>query len=513
MKKPIIAGISISICLSLVIGAFLAPVTVYAWSVTGLQSTIASLILSLLLSSGSAPVNNAWLTQLNTAYGVESSIGTIGDAINSGLLTEVNGVLTDTGLSQAIAAESAYTDLGLAEIFTTTASDVGVAAGSGAANLASTAIEVGTVGTIGVFAGAVLAGVGAGIIANKVVNWAGNAIRAGVSYFQTPQIIADMGPGATYLEANYRSGQAVNKFVVPANCYGVYYIDNNPQSGLYGYASAQIVNLNNTAVTAKISTGSTWANQNIGNAGQGFYYAPTIGNMQNFKQFSNASDMNDYITALRNGTETPDTIKSPDIITPQGNAYGIIGEDGEDAIAGIDNQIPDGYTISPVDVQDYLNFADDARQNTEQGLTDQENNGQLFEDLIQDLINPYQQPEPEQPVAPSDPSHPVTPQQPIIPDKPDISNQDIQDSLNLATTPELKEVFPFCIPWDIVDCFLLFRVTTREAPYISWNMPDGNNITLDFSIFDSVAELLRMLELALFIVGLAVGTRYLIGAT
>ena len=66
---------------------------VFALSAGGIQTTIASVILSLLLQSGAAPVNSAWVNTLNASYGIESSIGTIENAIQSGLLTE-----TATGL-------------------------------------------------------------------------------------------------------------------------------------------------------------------------------------------------------------------------------------------------------------------------------------------------------------------------------------------------------------------------------------------------------------------------------
>ena len=61
-----------------------------------------------MLQSGVAPVNQKWINQINASYGVESSIGTIEDMISNGLLTETANGLVDTGLSQAIQNESAY---------------------------------------------------------------------------------------------------------------------------------------------------------------------------------------------------------------------------------------------------------------------------------------------------------------------------------------------------------------------------------------------------------------------
>ena len=60
-----------------------APVCVYALSLGGLRGTIASLIISLLLQTGVAPTNQTWINSLNSAYGVESSSGTIEDMISN----------------------------------------------------------------------------------------------------------------------------------------------------------------------------------------------------------------------------------------------------------------------------------------------------------------------------------------------------------------------------------------------------------------------------------------------
>ena len=113
-KKRISKLIVVTILFLSVSTVFLnSSIVVYAWSAGGLRSTIASIIVSMLMSSGAGVTNMDWLTQLNNAYGVESSIGTLENAISQGLLTESAGTLVDTGLSDAIMANSAYTDLGL----------------------------------------------------------------------------------------------------------------------------------------------------------------------------------------------------------------------------------------------------------------------------------------------------------------------------------------------------------------------------------------------------------------
>ena len=117
--------------------------------------------------------------------------------------------------------------------------------------------------------------------------------------------------------------------------------------------------------------------------------------------------------------------------------------------------------------------------------------------------------------VPDQPDKPLIPDQPTFPDKPEATPEDIQDMGDLTTTPDLRSVFPFCIPWDIYHIFLIFDTgENRKAPHIDFIFPGTDwHIDVDLAQFDPVAALLRLLELILFIVGLAVATRKLIGAT
>lgn len=78
---------------------------------------------------------------------------------------------------------------------------------------------------------------------------------------------------------------------------------------------------------------------------------------------------------------------------------------------------------------------------------------------------------------------------------------------------DLKEFFPFCIPFDLYDFFSCLNADP-VAPVIDWAipLPGGSSypITIDLSIFDPVAKILRTMELLLFCVGLAFKTRDLI---
>lgn len=78
---------------------------------------------------------------------------------------------------------------------------------------------------------------------------------------------------------------------------------------------------------------------------------------------------------------------------------------------------------------------------------------------------------------------------------------------------DLTKLFPFCIPFDLYD---MLNVLCAEpiAPSFDWEItaPTGKkeNFTIDLSVFDSVAQVVRTVELLGFCVGLAFKTRDLI---
>ena len=80
-------------------------------------------------------------------------------------------------------------------------------------------------------------------------------------------------------------------------------------------------------------------------------------------------------------------------------------------------------------------------------------------------------------------------------------------------TLDLKQYFPFCIPFDL---YAFFTCLNAEpvAPVIEWIIPLPGGKTypfeIDLSAFDSVAQILRRMQLLLFCVGLAFKTRDLI---
>ena len=101
------------------------------------------------------------------------------------------------------------------------------------------------------------------------------------------------------------------------------------------------------------------------------------------------------------------------------------------------------------------------------------------------------------------------------------TKEDIKTDVNVPDdmkdyTPKLIDLFPFCIPFDIYR-FLKCLAADPEAPVIDFPLITENSfgippftLHLDFSKFDSVAKVLRTMELLGFCVGLAFVTNNLI---
>lgn len=496
----------------------IAPVSVMAISLGGLQSTIASIIISLMLQAGVAPVNQSYLTALNTSYGY-----TIETAISEGLLTESAGTLVDTGLSSAIESASAYTDLGLSEIFTTTVEDAGVIAGSGAVNIANTAIHVGTAGTIGAFAGAVAVGVGAGVLINHLREYIGDIIRYGFpmsqNTFQT--ILNNIPSGYSKVYYGVRSNNSLltnvySQFKFTGNnviCVGYYNSAGDFESILRNKVGNSTVPCRELQYTNSTLTSDRESNTTSG---------PIISNtyiVLDKKVDYVADNRNDALNIIdnwqNNNIELPQIV-APDIIGSEGNQQ---YDSDNDSYPGIVNQLNEGEDMTPVNMNDYQTFADNANENTDNGNTGQDN-ADLFNDLIDLLIVdaptiPDEPIIPDSPVdVPTVPDRPVVPQQPTIPTKPDVTQEDIDEALEGVTTIDLRSVFPFCIPFDLYNIVKIFDTgENRRAPHIVYTFPGTDwTIDIDLVVYDTAAGILRLMELILFIIGLAVATRKLIGA-
>lgn len=76
-------------------------------------------------------------------------------------------------------------------------------------------------------------------------------------------------------------------------------------------------------------------------------------------------------------------------------------------------------------------------------------------------------------------------------------------------TIDLTSFFPFCIPFDVYDAITLFSadpVAPNMPLYMTWRGTQYG-FDIDLSSFDSLAAILRRMEIILFIVGLAAVTR------
>lgn len=79
---------------------------------------------------------------------------------------------------------------------------------------------------------------------------------------------------------------------------------------------------------------------------------------------------------------------------------------------------------------------------------------------------------------------------------------------------ELKDIFPFCVPFDVFDIVKNLQAG-REAPSFSYQFKFDKigldyTFNIDLSDFDTVATILRTMELIAFCVGLALITRQII---
>ena len=103
---------------------------------------------------------------------------------------------------------------------------------------------------------------------------------------------------------------------------------------------------------------------------------------------------------------------------------------------------------------------------------------------------------------------------PSNPDNGDGDNSGDSDVDKVSFVRDLKTLFPFCIPFDLIDCIRLFNAEP-ETPKIDIPMhfPIVNvdyTFTIDLKDFDGVAKICRSMFLIMFIIGLVFATRPLI---
>ena len=98
--------------------------------------------------------------------------------------------------------------------------------------------------------------------------------------------------------------------------------------------------------------------------------------------------------------------------------------------------------------------------------------------------------------------------------KPDTGGDSGSDKENSSFTADLKKLFPFCIPFDLVSCFKLFNadpVTPKvEIPVHFGIVNIDYTFVITLEEFNDVAMICRSMFLILYIVGLILVTRSLI---
>lgn len=132
----------------------------------------------------------------------------------------------------------------------------------------------------------------------------------------------------------------------------------------------------------------------------------------------------------------------------------------------------------------------------------EEEKQKVMDEFVDSLVNPTENPDPNPNPDPDNPDKPV------IPDNPD------NPTNNDTFLADLKHLFPFCIPFDLVDCFKLFNaepVTPRvEFPVHFGIINYDHTFVIDLKDFDKAAVVCRSTFLIIYMTGLILATRALI---
>lgn len=497
------------------------------------STTLADNIMTYYALSGSAVANTDWINTLYSSYG--SSFGTIEELANQGYL-----IMNDSGfwepvqeLGQMIEQAPAYSSLGLNEMFNVSAEEVaaggGFAAASGGSILAGSLGGVASTGIVPLFGGVTASywgGIALGTLINHLVDKYKQYVYSGASITTSQQI---MQAHPDYRISSFKDLNGVKQYIFSP--------PNTMSAGLNNYSNRYVqwylINPSNSNKIFYFTENNGRQNSSSVNANQ--IKTPNLGINYSFVGYILSNDQEAWDIA-RNAKPIP-AVKSPDLIGENGNLETAPDENGEGyTIPAMKPQIDPGTQAGkPLTLQDWQNFANSVQNNNNNVSPTPGGNQGLFDDIL-DLIrtvipenvpnpNPNPNPDPWSPpvVTPvPDPAYPDPVPDQQITENPQESENPQQTENPIDTgkpwrLPDLRQKFPFCIPWDIAKVFSKLKVNARQAPHISWrfnppNTPIDYTFNLDLEDFEEVATLLRTLELLGFIVGLAFATRYLIGA-
>lgn len=497
--------------------------------------SLADCVMSICTSAGYYLTNTDWINELYGNFGVDAGYS-INTLFQNGLITiDEFGHYVSSGLDEAISLEEAYTSLGLDTLFNVSPAEAAAGGGVAATGAGTLAGMMGGVASTGVLpllfgvTGAYWGGIGLGTLAAHALGLYEKNIAYDIPVESAyDQIKNDIVLGNSLARGTRQANANVNPiyYVVTGSGYGVAY-----KVGNFTYIGT-ISNYNGSASSGTYYQGSpngfnSWTNSGfVSFANDQYGYYASAPNM-----FDSYSDYTNWLESWKNGQITPKKYApySSDIIGPNGN-YSV----GEDAQGNI---LPPNFTpqlnpqtgsVNPAgnSLSDWLNFAAQAKSNTVGGSIG--DNGDVYEDAKNRIITPNPTPNPNPGTNPNPNPNPNPEPVPSPdydvdqPDQPEYDPKDPQSPEDVTTgspwtTPNLLDKFPFCIPNDIVKVFKKLDSGDRIAPHITWrfnppNTPVDYTFDVDFADFDTVASILRMLELMAFVVALAVATRSLIGA-
>lgn len=496
------------------------------------NATVAEIIVSLMAGSGAGVTNTRWLNQLNQSYGVNSTLasatgtdGTIGSMYEAGLFDIADdGTFIDNGLMAAIESQPAYTNCDIGS-YMGTWNDAGTTVVTEASENIGNSISAGAVfGTVCQVVGAVSMGVKLGVLANNIINKVGDKMAAQKYIDNNSSVPSGMyqvhvhttnPSGNSWRTSNNSFNIPRNSFIcsVPSDSSRYYYVANLSSDRVqWQYGALTYSTIQGDNYPTDFSTNTIYPNangfvsmvcRNIESSSSGIY------------NFNTENEALAFINSVRNGSQTVVSPSSPDMIGKNGNQRpSNNASDYNDVTSWPDmgEQAPEGQGIKPIPWDDYMDWVDIANDNTMDNITTIPQ-GDLFNDFIDDYyVTPQEIPDVQSPDY-----NPSVPEQPVPNPKEELTSEESQENTDYMTTPGLKDVFPFSIPWDIAGLFNVFSTDNREAPVITFPIKSqlfgiDEEITLDFSVYEDVAALLRLLELIGFGLGLAFVTRYLIGA-
>ena len=516
--------------------ACLRPQIVYA----SFAGTVAGYILTLFASFNTAITNPEVVTAINNTFGTMPL-----EAADAGVI------------DQGIAAIAANTGFDMASIFSSNAAEAtqvieaagipgvtavaatageNIAAGAGACAASATGAVLPVIGGVVLpAAGAVALGVAGGVLINHIRERVLSYIQNGLPLNTDPQKMANIG---LYRSVNCSGYSNYSYLIFDRN--DIVLVKYKNSNGKYvgvigGY------NTNEVQLRAYGSNNSFKSGEIYNRTHENPWWAQISGTYTKLDIITEVDSYNaarDYIR-YGNASNIVTTV-SPDIIGSIGNQKADYdATDGAFKVPTIRPAYDYGTNvITYIPESDYNDYVQSANNNTDIGNTQPEIQGDLYDRFV----NPYIKPIEDNPENPDQPGNPekqptvpypdpeqypdATPEIEQVPDA-DIApenvptptpieptEQDITDVNSKLPAFNLADKFPFCLPFDIHKSLTLLK-GSREAPYFVWSMPFGDageqTVTVDLSPWDDVAQILRTLELLLFIVGLAVATRNLLG--